>query len=137
VIINEKSQIRKIMEILRLIITSLVYTGFIDGRYWISWIILLSTPLCICYYPTEIKSRMLGIMSGFFCPLTLLSASYEPLFFLTLTINLFYWLQAVPTISKTSGNIITKDLIKAAIFVSFLKNLINIRILINLHIIHP
>jgi len=138
VIINEKSQIRKIMEILRLIITSLVYIEFIDGRYWISWIILLSTPLCICYYPTEIKSRMLGIMLGFFCPLTLLSASYEPLFFLTLTINLFCWLQAVPTISKTSRNVmITKDLIKAAIFVSFLKNLINTRISINLHIIYP
>jgi len=138
VIINEKSKIRKIMEILRLIITSLVYMEFIDGRYWISWIILLSTPLCICCYPTKVKSRMLGIMLGFFCPLTLLSASYEPLFFLTLTINLFCWLQAVPSILKTSGNMMTaKDLIKAAIFVSFSKNLINTRISINLHIIHP
>lgn len=117
-IINETSQSRRIMEILRLIVTSLVYTEFLDGRYWILWIILLTTPLCIWYYPTETKRRMLGIMLGFFCPLTLLSASYEPLFFIILTINLLCWLQAT---SRSSGNTqkITKDLIKAAFFVSF------------------
>lgn len=118
VIINETSQSRRIMEILRLIVTSLVYTEFLDGRYWISWIILLTTPLCIWYYPTEIKKRILGIMLGFFCPLTLLSASYEPLFFIILTINLHCWL---PATSRNSGSAqkITRDLIKAAFFVSF------------------
>ncbi|EFN65621.1 GPI ethanolamine phosphate transferase 1 [Camponotus floridanus] len=120
IIINETSQNRKTMEILRIIITSLVYTKFLDGRYYISWIILLTTPLCIWSYPTENKRRMLGIMFGFFCPLTLLSASYEPLFFIILTINLFYWLQVI---SKRSGNTqqtITKDLIQAAFFMLYI-----------------
>ncbi|XP_029154828.1 GPI ethanolamine phosphate transferase 1-like isoform X2 [Nylanderia fulva] len=121
VIINETSQSRKIMEILRLIITSLVYTQFLDGRYWISWTILLTTPLCICYYPMEPKRRMLGVMLGFFCPLTLLSTSYEPLFLIILTINLHCWLQ---TTSKNSRNIqkthITRDLIKAAFFMLYI-----------------
>ncbi|CAL1679696.1 unnamed protein product [Lasius platythorax] len=119
VIINETSQSRRIMEILRLIVTSLVYTEFLDGRYWISWIILLTTPLCIWYYPTEIKKRILGIMLGFFCPLTLLSASYEPLFFIILTINLHCWL---PATSRNSGSAqkITRDLIKAAFFMLYI-----------------
>ncbi|KAL6423240.1 hypothetical protein ACFW04_010121 [Cataglyphis niger] len=118
-IINETSQSRRIMEILRLIVTSLVYTEFLDGRYWISWIILLTTPLCIWCYPIETKRRMLGIMLGFFCPLTLLSASYEPLFFIILTINLLCWLQNT---SRSSGNTqkITKDLIKAAFFMLYI-----------------
>ncbi|EZA60656.1 hypothetical protein DMN91_007484 [Ooceraea biroi] len=121
VIINEKSRTRKIIEILRLIVTSLVYTELIDGRFWISWIILLTTPLCIWYHPTEVKSRMLGIMLGLFCPLTLLSASYEPLFFLTLTINLLWWLQAVPTILETTSEdaLTTKDLTKAALLMLY------------------
>ncbi|XP_072767343.1 GPI ethanolamine phosphate transferase 1 [Anoplolepis gracilipes] len=118
-IINETSQSRRLMEILRLIVTSLVYIKFLDGRDWISWIILLTTPLCIWYYPTETKKRILGIMLGFFCPLTLLSASYEPLFFITLTINLLCWLE---TTSRSSENTrkITRDLIKAAFFMLYI-----------------
>lgn len=119
IIINETSQNRKTMEILRLIVTSLVYTEFLDGRYYISWIILLTTPLCIWSYPTENKRRMLGIMFGFFCPLILLSASYEPLFFIILTINLLYWLQVISNRSGNTQQTITKDLIQAAFFVSF------------------
>lgn len=120
VLINEKSQTRKIMEILRLIVTSLVYAEIIDGRYWISWIILLTTPLCILCYPTEPKGRVLGIMLGFFCPLALLSASYEPLFFLTLAINLLGWMQTAPTTLKSlDDTLTTNDLINAALFMLY------------------
>lgn len=120
VIINETPQYQKIIEILRLVITSLVYIELIDGRNWISWIILLTTPLCAWFYPLETKKRTLGIMLGFFCPLTLLSASYEPLFFVTLTINLICWLEVTSTTSKNLGEQkITSNLMKAAFFVSF------------------
>lgn len=121
VIINKTSQNCKIMDIIRLAITSLVYAEFIDGRNWISWIILISTPFCIWYHPIETKKRMLGIMFGLFCPLTLLSASYEPLFFLILTINLLCWLNMVPIKQKRAKDdtLTTEDLIKAACFVSF------------------
>nr|XP_012235455.1 PREDICTED: LOW QUALITY PROTEIN: GPI ethanolamine phosphate transferase 1-like [Linepithema humile] len=121
-IVNETSLSRRIMEILRLIVTSLVYTEFIDGKHWISWIILLTTPLCIWCYPAETQRRTLGVMLGFFCPLTLLSASYEPLFFLTLTVNLFCWLRVAPITSKSSGDTqkITKDLFKAAFFMLYI-----------------
>lgn len=120
VVINEMSRSQKIIEILRLIIASLVYIEIIDGRYWISWIILLTTPLSIWYYPIEAKKRTLGIMFGFFCPFTLLSASYEPLFFITLTINLICWLEVSSTTSRNSGErYMTEDLMEAAFFVSF------------------
>ncbi|KAL6264062.1 hypothetical protein P5V15_004141 [Pogonomyrmex californicus] len=109
---------QRIIEILRLIITSLIYLEFIDGRNWISWIILLTTPLSIWFYPIETTKRMLGVMLGFFCPLALLSASYEPLFFVTLTINLICWLQAIRS-SKNSEEDDTGDLIKAAFFMLY------------------
>ncbi|KYN03627.1 PREDICTED: GPI ethanolamine phosphate transferase 1 [Cyphomyrmex costatus] len=118
--INEMSQSRRIMEIVRLVITSFIYMEFIDGRYWISWIILLTTPLSIWCHPIEVKKRTLGIMLGFFCSFTLLSASYEPIFFMTLTINLISWLEATTTTSKISGEQnITEDLIKAAFFMLY------------------
>lgn len=122
VIINEMSQSRKIMEVIRLVITSLVYIELIDGRYWISWIILLTTPLYIWYHPVDTKKRTLGVMLGFFCPLTLLSASYEPIFFAALTINLLSWLEVSSPTSKSSGERgeITEDLIKAVFFMLYI-----------------
>lgn len=120
VIINEMPRYQKVIEIVRLVITTFVYMEFIDGRYWISWIILLTTPLGIWFYPIETKKRTLGIMLGFFCPLTLLSSSYEPIFFMTLTINLICWLEVTSTTSRSSGEQkITGNLVKAAFFVSF------------------
>ncbi|XP_020293464.1 GPI ethanolamine phosphate transferase 1 isoform X2 [Pseudomyrmex gracilis] len=120
--INESSWGRRVIEIVRLVVTSLVYTEFIDGRYWISWIILLTTPLCIWLYPMSIQKRTLGIMLGFFCPLTLLSASYEPLFFLILTLNLLSWLEVAPSTSKSPEDMrkITRDLFKAAFFMLYI-----------------
>ncbi|XP_032672659.1 GPI ethanolamine phosphate transferase 1 [Odontomachus brunneus] len=121
VVLLETSRALKIMEILRLVITGFVYMKFIDGRYWVSWIILLTTPLCIWQYPTDVKTRMLGITLGLFCPFALLSASYEPLFLLTLTGNLYCWLTVAPTTLKRSkGNtLITEDMIKAAFFMLY------------------
>ncbi|XP_011880603.1 PREDICTED: GPI ethanolamine phosphate transferase 1-like [Vollenhovia emeryi] len=120
VIINEMSRSLKIMEILRLVITSFVCMEFIDGRHWISWIILLTTPLCIWFHPIETKKRTLGIMFGLLCPLTLLSSSYEPIFFMTLTINLLCWLQdASPTSNSSRERKVTEDLIKAAFFMLY------------------
>ncbi|XP_014480211.1 PREDICTED: GPI ethanolamine phosphate transferase 1 isoform X2 [Dinoponera quadriceps] len=122
VVLHETSRSRRIMEILRLVVTGFVYTKFIDGRHLVSWVILLTTPLCIWQYPTEVKARMLGITLGLFCPLALLSASYEPLFLLTLTGNLYCWLTLTsPTALKHSkgSTTITEDLIEAAFFMLY------------------
>uniref|UniRef100_V9IA09 GPI ethanolamine phosphate transferase 1 n=2 Tax=Apis cerana TaxID=7461 RepID=V9IA09_APICE len=66
IILKIQSKYRKAIEIFRLTITGLIYLEFIDGRNWISWTILLTTPLYICIYPIQSKERMQGIMLGFF-----------------------------------------------------------------------
>lgn len=122
VILTETSRSRIIMEIARLVVTSLVYAGYIDGRHLVSWLILLTTPLCIWCYPTEAKTRMLGITLGLFCPLALLSASYEPLFLLTLAFHLLSWSRVAPTnvLKRPQGDALTTgDLTEAAFLVSF------------------
>ncbi|KZC06184.1 GPI ethanolamine phosphate transferase 1 [Dufourea novaeangliae] len=85
------SKYKKAIEISRLIITGLTYFEVIDGRRWISWALLFTTPLHICTYSTKLEKRMDGVILGLFCPLALLSASYEPFFFVFLAIHLSYW----------------------------------------------
>ncbi|XP_076234121.1 GPI ethanolamine phosphate transferase 1 [Calliopsis andreniformis] len=83
-----ETKYRKAMEIFRLVVTAFVYLELIDGRNWTSWMILLTTPLCICTYSTQLRERMKGVLFGLFCPFALLSSSYEPFFFIILALHL-------------------------------------------------
>ncbi|XP_076164323.1 GPI ethanolamine phosphate transferase 1 isoform X2 [Ptiloglossa arizonensis] len=118
-----QSKYRKAVDIFRLIITGLTCLEFIDGRSWVSWAILLTTPLQICTYSIELKERMQGVMLGFFCPLTLLSTSYEPFFFIFLALHLSCWPQSnvLPNQSyQRTKNILTvEELLKATIFMLY------------------
>lgn len=128
IILKIQSKYRKAIEIFRLTITGLIYLEFIDGRNWISWTILLTTPLYICIYPIQSKERMQGIMLGFFCPFILLSTSYEPCFFIILALHLSCWLQSNSFIQyhqNTKNALTMEELLKAAIFVSYI-NMIDI-----------
>ncbi|KOC64725.1 GPI ethanolamine phosphate transferase 1 [Habropoda laboriosa] len=123
VILKMQSKYRKIVEIFRLIITGLTYLEFIDGRNWISWVILLTTPLFIFTYPTQLKKRMQGIILGLFCPLVLLSASYEPFFFIILALHLSCWPQwnmlFTQRYQNTKNLLTMEELLKAAIFMLY------------------
>ncbi|KAG8036844.1 hypothetical protein G9C98_004166 [Cotesia typhae] len=78
-----------IIELLRLALTTLILTGDIDGRTGLSWIILASSPISIFLHPADdVKKRLTGVTYGLFCPLVLLSASYEPQVYLLLAIHL-------------------------------------------------
>lgn len=116
-----QSKFRKIIEIFRLATTGLIHLEFIDGRSWVSWAILLTTPLDIFTYSTQLKTRMQGIILGLFCPLVLLSASYEPLFFLVFACHLYCWPQATAVqINQSSRKSLTiEELLKAAIFMFY------------------
>ncbi|XP_051170551.1 GPI ethanolamine phosphate transferase 1 isoform X2 [Leptopilina boulardi] len=81
----------KCLEIMRLLLTGLVYIEFLDGRSWISWLILFSTPICIWIYPPEFNEMIMGVTVHLSCPLVLLSTSYEPLFFLVLAFHFRCW----------------------------------------------
>lgn len=117
------SRYRKAVEIFRLIVTGLIYLECIDGRSWISWTILSMTPLHIFTYPMQLKKRMQGIVLGLFCPLVLLSASYEPFFFIILALHLSCWSQfnvsSIQVYQNTKNLLTIEELLKAAIFVSF------------------
>lgn len=111
------------MELARLAATTMVVAGLVDGRNYVSWIILITTPLFICLHPTRAFDRILGIVYGLLCPYALLSASYEPLFYLVLAAHLLSWPVADSTMESTKyrdkKSITSKDVTRAAFYVSF------------------
>lgn len=111
------------MEITRLILTGLVYVEILDGRSWISWLILFSTPICIWMYALEFDEIIMGVALHLSCPLVLLSTSYEPLFFLVLAYHFHYWpLESEQKdLKDNTTHIDIQDLVKAASLVSFFK----------------
>ena len=123
VALKMQSKYKKAIEIFRLITTGLIYVEFIDGRSWISWTILLTTPLYIFTYSTQLRKRLQGIMLGLFCPLVLLSASYEPFFFIILALHLSCWSESnassIQDYQSNKNPLTIEELLKAVIFVSF------------------
>ncbi|XP_008204852.1 GPI ethanolamine phosphate transferase 1 isoform X1 [Nasonia vitripennis] len=81
----------KVIEVIRIILTSLLCLNVIDGRAWLSWLLLLSTPLVISLYPKDWNQRIFGVTVALLSPLALLSASYEPIFFLIFATHIQHW----------------------------------------------
>ncbi|CAL7949608.1 unnamed protein product [Xylocopa violacea] len=123
VALKMQSKYRKAVEIFRLVVTGLIYLEFIDGRNWVSWIILLITPLYILIYSAQLRKRMQGIVLSLFCPLVLLSASYEPFFFIILALHLSCWQQfnafSVQSDQNTINPLTMEELLKAAILMLY------------------
>ncbi|XP_046492367.1 GPI ethanolamine phosphate transferase 1 isoform X1 [Neodiprion pinetum] len=114
----------KAVEGVRLTTTALISSGLVDGRSLLSWLILISTPLCICAYPVEVKGRIFGVSLAFLPTLALLSVSYEPLFLIALTGHLLCWPMTTDKRCKMWGfkkkeTISVKDFLVAGFFVSF------------------
>ncbi|KAK9294452.1 hypothetical protein QLX08_010915 [Tetragonisca angustula] len=123
VALKMQSKYKKAIEIFRLITTGLIYVEFIDGRSWISWTILLTTPLYIFTYSTQLRKRLQGIMLGLFCPLVLLSASYEPFFFIILALHLSCWSESnassIQDYQSNKNPLTIEELLKAVIFMLY------------------
>ncbi|XP_014221295.1 GPI ethanolamine phosphate transferase 1-like [Trichogramma pretiosum] len=81
----------KVIEIIRLCLTSVLTLNIIDGKSCLSWFLLFTTPLVICLHPREWDRRIIGITMALLSPLALLSASHEPMFFLILSAHLQQW----------------------------------------------
>lgn len=114
----------KIVEGIRLTMAALICLGVLDGRTFLSWLVLASTPLCVCAYPGGPKERIFGVALAFLPTVALLSVSYEPLFLITLTGHLLSWplpqgkkLKVEAREKKTTLSI--EDFAKAGFFVSF------------------
>lgn len=113
----------KAIEIVRLVLTSLLCLNVIDGRSFFSWVLLFSTPFVIWLHPKDWNQRIFGITIALMSPLALLSASYEPLFFLIFATHLQYWPIYEYTFKAEEKLKILKlrDLSTAAFLVSFLR----------------
>lgn len=81
----------KIAMYVRFILTALICLEIFDGRQFLSWIILGSTPFFLWSYSTNVKDRIEGIVLSTICPFALLSASYECLFYLVFAAHLLSW----------------------------------------------
>ncbi|KAJ8672992.1 hypothetical protein QAD02_004253 [Eretmocerus hayati] len=81
----------KIIGIVRLSVTSLLCLNMIDGKSGISWLLLFTSPLDIWMYPKDGSQRIFGVTVALLSPLALLSASYEPIFFLIMAAHLQNW----------------------------------------------
>ncbi|XP_043271659.1 GPI ethanolamine phosphate transferase 1 [Venturia canescens] len=112
-----------VMELARLAITIMVVSGFIDGRSYVSWIILITTPFCICLYRKNLYNRIIGVVYGLLCPYALLSASYEPVFYLVLATHLLSWPPSGPTEKSTkffeNKSMTSRDVTRAAFYMLY------------------
>ncbi|XP_034936003.1 GPI ethanolamine phosphate transferase 1 [Chelonus insularis] len=128
IILLKKTMELLIIELIRLLIVSLIITEFIDGRKGLSWIILITSPICICLYSSTNKgTRLAGVTLGLLCPLTLLSASYEPQVYILLAVHLIALLKAlernrtVSGVNKNNHKLLTlEDLVIAAYFMLYI-----------------
>lgn len=114
-----------IMELTKIFITCFIVTENIDGRNGLSWIILITSPICIFLYSTEnIETRLKAVTVGLLCPLALLSASYEPQVYLLLGVHLISLVNAMKnneheTLKHNEELLTPENLMTAAYFVSF------------------
>lgn len=123
---------------MRLAVTALVVTGCVDGRDYVSWIILATAPLCIFFYPANAIDRIVGVVYGLLCPFALLSASYEPLFYLILAAHFLAWPVSRYTTGSTKHRdeaLTAVDVSRAAFFVSFTRTTIQLTFRIPFYIL--
>lgn len=108
------------------ILAGAICLGLVDGRQFFSWAILIGTPILIWISPIDPNKRIRSIIFSLHCLLCLLSASYEPFFFIILSAHLLSW--HVPPTSEMPKNktrqdeaMSLKDMVDAAFLVSFFK----------------
>lgn len=114
----------KAVEGVRLVMAAAVCSGLVDGRSFISWLVLVSTPLCVFAYPAGAEERIFGVALAFLPTLALLSATYEPLFLIALTAHLLCWpLPAGESFKKPTRSMTTtlsiEDFAKAGFFMLY------------------
>lgn len=65
---------------------------------FLSWLILFTSPFLTLFVRQHLWIRLCILAVAFFCPLTLMSVSYEPIFYVCLCALLYVWLRIEGTI---------------------------------------
>lgn len=74
--------------------------GLSEVKQLISWIVLLVSFVLPTISPNSFRDRLMAIMSSLALPYALMSLSYEPLFLMTFTSNIYYWVSMIYTDKK-------------------------------------
>lgn len=77
-----------------------VRNGLSETKQLVSWIALLVSFVLPTISPNSFRDRLMAIMSSLALPFTLMSLSYEPLFLMTFTSNIYYWVSMIYTDKK-------------------------------------
>lgn len=76
------------------------HNGLSELKQLISWIALFVSFVLPTISPNSFRDRLMAIMSSLALPFTLMSLSYEPLFLMTFTSSVYYWVSMIYTDKK-------------------------------------
>lgn len=74
--------------------------GLSEIQQLISWAAMIVSFVLPTISPNSFRDRMTAIVSSLALPYTLMSLSYEPLFFMTFSSNIYYWVSMIYTDKK-------------------------------------
>lgn len=74
--------------------------GLSEVKQLISWTVMIVSFVLPTISPNSFRDRLIAIMSSLALPYTLMSLSYEPLFLMTFTSNIYYWVSMIYTDKK-------------------------------------
>lgn len=74
--------------------------GLSEIKQLISWSALIVSFVLPTISPNSFRDRLMAIMSSLALPFSLMSLSYEPLFLMIFTSNIYYWVSMIYTDKK-------------------------------------
>lgn len=74
--------------------------GLHEFKQFISWITLIASFVLPTISPNSLRDRLMAIISSLALPFCSMSLSYEPLFYMTFTSNIYYWVSMIYTDRK-------------------------------------
>lgn len=74
--------------------------GLNEYRQFIAWTTLIVSFILPTVSPNSFRDRLMAIISSLALPFSLMSLSYEPLFYMTFTSNIYYWVSMIYTDQK-------------------------------------
>ncbi|XP_031622436.1 GPI ethanolamine phosphate transferase 1 isoform X2 [Contarinia nasturtii] len=74
--------------------------GLNDFNQFFAWILSVASFILPTIAPNSFRDRLMAIISSLALPFCMMSLSYEPLFYMTFTSNIYYWVSMIYTDRK-------------------------------------
>lgn len=79
--------------------------GLSESKQVISWVVLVLSFIMPLLSPNSFRDRLTAILSSLCIPYSLMSLSYEPLFFMIFSSSIYYWVLMVYTLKRQQHSI--------------------------------